>query len=103
MEFPRSSRVIQLFLSLLFLILFASVQSAQATPENESGSQRQYVLPQATAGEIGTPTPVPLGFTEQELAAGRPIGIIIGAIVLVLIIFLGALLSYKLGYGKRQS
>ena len=103
MDFPRSSRVFLLFLSLLFLMLFTSTLIVQATPENGSGNQRLYVLPQATAGEMATPTPVPLGFTEQELAAGRPIGIILGAIFLVLIIFLGALLSYKLGYGKRQS
>lgn len=102
MDLTRSSRLFLLFLSLLFIILLTSTQIVQATPENGSGSQSEYVLPQATTGGIATSTPVPLGFTEQELAAGRPIGIIIGAIILVLIIFVGALLSFKLIYGKRQ-
>jgi hypothetical protein len=45
------------------------------------------------ATETATPTPAPMEFTEQELAEGRPTGIIIGAGALVLVIFLGTLIT----------
>jgi hypothetical protein len=45
------------------------------------------------ATETATMTPAPMEFTEQELAEGRPTGIIIGAGALVLLIFMGSIIT----------
>ncbi len=53
------------------------------------------------ATETATPTPAPMEFTEQELAEGRPTGIIVGAGALVLVIFLGTLITLSRRRNKK--
>ena len=78
-------------LSLIAWSLLSNAMPAQADMRNaaqfpQGGNDNvQFQVGTATV----TPTPVPMEFTEQELAEGRPIGIIIGAAALVLLILSG--------------
>ena len=58
----------------------------------ESANDHSMVQQQTATGAL-TPTPFPSEFTEQELEEGQPIGIIVGAVILVLVIILGTLLT----------
>lgn len=69
--------------------------SYQNPPDGNRSAQFQVGTPTVT------PTPVPMEFTEQELAEGRPVGIIIGAAALVLLVFLGTLITLTRKYNKK--
>jgi len=66
--------------------------AADRTPSIPDSGLRQ-VLSTPTA-EV-TSTPNSLGWTEAEIKAGQPTGIIFGAILLVAIIFISVLLRVK--------
>lgn len=67
--------------------------NAYTPPPIQSPDKDHSIVQQQTAEVTLTPTPFPSEFTEQELAEGQPIGIIVGAVILVLVIILGALFT----------
>lgn len=94
----QSKRYIVFLPMVLFLLAWSLISKALPVQadmglavQNPQGSNSSVQFQVGTA--TVTPTPVPMEFTEQELAEGRPIGIIIGAAALVLLIFLGTLLT----------
>jgi hypothetical protein len=84
------------------LSILQSVISVKAyiPPPIQSSDNDHSIVQQQTAEVILTPTPFPSEFTEQELAEGQPIGIIIGAAILVLMIILGTV--FTLGRIKNR-
>jgi hypothetical protein len=74
--------------------------NAYTPPPIQSSDNDRSMVQQQTAEVILTPTPFPSEFTEQELAEGQPIGIIVGAAILVLVIILGAV--FTLGRMKNR-
>jgi hypothetical protein len=92
-----------IILSALILGIFqgfaniATAQASSALPAPEKALQLQ---------DQPTPTPTTIpdldGYTEQELEAGRPIGIIIGASALIAILFGSVILGYSLSAGAKN-
>ncbi len=74
--------------------------NAYTPPPIQSSDNDHSIMQQQTAEVILTPTPFPSEFTEQELAEGQPIGIIVGALILVLVIILGTV--FTLGRIKNR-
>ena len=70
-------------------------------PPIQSPDKDHSIVLQQTAEVILTPTPFPSEFTAQELAEGQPIGIIVGAVILVIVIILGTL--FTLGRIRKRS
>lgn len=106
MDFTRKIR--PYFLLIIPLVVFAILLQLSLIRAQASVGERQdrgeAVLLQATGTVEITPTPPPpYGYTEQELEAGRPIGIIIGAVILVLITFAGTAIFYTLGSGRSTT
>jgi hypothetical protein len=85
------------------LAMFVGTVSTRAdSPLPDQNPQYQYHSIQLQAAtETATPTPAPMEFTEQELAEGRPTGIIIGAGALVLLIILGTLITLSRRSNKK--
>lgn|GEM_PF-5554814 len=86
------------------LLGFIPIRVAQASPILTTPQMIIHLQEQPTQ----TPTPVPTlipdldEYTEQELEAGRPMGIIIGASALVAILFGSVILGYSLGAGSKN-
>jgi hypothetical protein len=75
--------------------------NAFTPPLIQSPDKDHSIVQQQTAIITLTSTPVPSEFTAQELAEGQPIGIIVGAVILVLVIILGTL--FTLGRIRKRS
>jgi hypothetical protein len=67
--------------------------NAYTPPTIQAFNQDHSIDQQQTVEATPTPTPVPSEFTDQELAEGQPIGIIVGAVILVIVIILGTLFT----------
>jgi hypothetical protein len=75
--------------------------NAYTPPPIQAPDEDHSIVQQQTAEVTLTPTPFPSEFTPQELAEGQPIGIIIGAAILVVVIILGTL--FTLGRIRKRS
>ena len=75
-------------------ILYSAFPVNAYTPPSIQLTDKDHSIVQQQTAEVTlTPTPFPSEFTEQELAEGQPIGIIVGAVILVLVIILGTLFT----------
>jgi len=82
-------------------ILYSAFPVNAYTPPLIQLPDKDHSIVQQQTEEVTlTPTPFPSEFTEQELAEGQPIGIIVGAVILVLVIILGTL--FTLGRIKNR-
>jgi hypothetical protein len=84
--------IILIFVGLNNLYSTFSVNAYTSPPIQVSSNEQSIVHQQTAVGNL-TPTPFPSEFTPQELAEGQPIGIIVGAVILVLVIILGTLMT----------
>jgi cobalamin biosynthesis Mg chelatase CobN len=100
-------RKIKAFIPIILVITVIQLLSISRSVGANSESSSQ--IPQAGQSaalyqaEEQTPTPTPssIEFTQEEIEEGRPVGIIIGAVILVIIIFLGSLLTLYRANRKR--
>jgi hypothetical protein len=69
-----------------------SVNAYTPSPIQSPNKDRSIVQQQTEVVNL-TPTPFPSEFTPQELAEGQPIGIIVGAVILVLLVILGTVFT----------
>jgi uncharacterized integral membrane protein len=86
------------------ILFFSAITAAQA----DAVSPGINLIYAAQEQPTPTPTPTPtldpdgMNYTEQELEAGRPLGIIIGAGALVGILLGSVILGYSLGAGAHE-
>lgn len=88
------------FVGLAMFVGTVSTRADSPLPDQKPQDNYYSIQLQATT-ETTTPTPAPMEFTEQELAEGRPTGIIIGAGALVLLIILGTLITLSRRGSKK--
>jgi hypothetical protein len=83
-------------------ILHSVISVHAYTPPPIQALDKDHIITQQQTAEVTlTPTPFPSEFTPQELAEGQPIGIIVGAVILVIVIILGTL--FTLGRIRKRS
>ncbi len=101
------SRKIKAIITIILVIIV--IQMLTISHSGKANSASSSLIPQAGQSEAlyqaeeqtPTPTPSSIEFTPEEIEEGRPVGIIIGAVILVIIIFLGSLLTLYRANRKR--
>ncbi len=81
-----------IFTAMLLLSFSKSAKANSADHLQDTHPNHPVTLYQAEL-QTATPTPSSIEFTQEEIEEGRPVGIIIGAAILVIVIFLGSLLT----------
>lgn len=88
-----------LVIGLAAMSFFQNITAIQANSIQTITDRSEKNVPLYSQGAAATPTPTPTAvaqeFTEQELAEGQPIGIIIGAAAIVVVIFLGTFILLR--------